>query len=193
MPVSKPRKDKKKYGMGGQGKVFDLELPSLDDDGDPNVCRARRLGVQGLIKLGILDSMDTLTALVATGITEISGKITAADAAKMAGVSEKMEEAIGLIDSIVMAAVVEPRVYPIPKPKTVTDASGNEVLVPAEPRDPELLYADDVDLDDKLFIMDWTIGGSADYRAFRQSTKDLVGDVADGTGVPDAAKPDAVG
>jgi len=191
MPVSKPRKDKKKYGMGGQGKVFDLELPSLDDDGDPNVCRARRLGVQGLIKLGILDSMDTLTSLVATGITEISGKITAADAAKMAGVADKMDEAMGLIDSIVIAAVVEPRVYPIPRPTQVTDAAGNTMLLPAEPRDPELLYADDVDLDDKMFIMDWTIGGSADYRAFRQSTEDFVGDVADGPGVPDATEPAA--
>jgi hypothetical protein len=188
MPVSKPRKDKKKYGMGGQGKVFDLELPSLDDDGDPNVCRARRLGVQGLIKLGILDSMDTLTSLVATGITEISGKITAADAAKMAGVADKMDEAMGLIDSIVIAAVVEPRVYPVPKGKT-DDKTGE--VTPAPPRDPELLYADDVDLDDKMFIMDWTIGGSADYRAFRQSTEDFVGDVADGPGVPDATEPAA--
>lgn len=168
MPASdKPRH---KYRMGGQAANVELKLPSINPEtGENNVCLARRLGATGLIKLRILDSLDSLTSLVQAGIGEMDGKATPDGVKALAENAEKLEDAIAMIDKIVMASVVEPRVLPVP---TVDE------------RDPDELYIDDVDLDDKMFIMNWCVGGSSDLHDFRTATAGLMGAVADGQDVP---------
>jgi len=75
---SKKRKDGKSYSMGAT-KPVELELPSLSDDGEHNVCLVRRPGPQGLVKMGILDSLDSLTSIVSSKIGDIeAGKAPAA-------------------------------------------------------------------------------------------------------------------
>jgi hypothetical protein len=41
-------------------------------------------------------------------------------------------------------------------------------------RDPELLYVDEVDEDDKNFIMSWAFGGTSDLEKFREAKDKLV-------------------
>lgn len=38
-------------------------------------------------------------------------------------------------------------------------------------RDPDILYADIVDMDDKVFIAQWCLGGTADLEQFRQESE----------------------
>lgn len=64
-------------------------------------------------------------------------------------------EMLDFTDRIVLACVVEPALTPAP-PK------GSE-------RDSSVLYVDEVDLEDKLFIFQWVMGGTRDLEPFREA------------------------
>jgi hypothetical protein len=184
MPESKPRK--KKYGIGGggaHGPTVDLELPSLNENGEHNVCLVRRIGVQGLIKMNVLDSFDTLTNLVSGKIAEItSGDMNAGNLKTIAEASPELKQVLVLLDRITLATVVEPKVYPVPEGESeseIVNAEGRPVGVLVTGRNPDRLYVDDVDLEDKLFIMQFVVGGSADLSEFRGATSAVVGGVED--------------
>lgn len=178
MPASnKKRKDGKSYSMGA-AKAVELELPSVNDNGEHNVCLVRRPGPQGLVKMGVLDSLDSLTSLVAAKITGIEkGSDTAGsglpDKETMKALSQnkqQLAEALDLIDRIVTHVVVEPKVLPVP-------AEGEE-------RDEDALYIDEVDLEDRVFIMDFAVGGSSDWNSFRQRSAANVASVEASPSVP---------
>lgn len=57
------------------------------------------------------------------------------------------------MDRVVCDMVIQPRVHLVPE---------NE-----EDRDPDLLYVDEVDMEDKAFIMNYAMGGSRDLERFR--------------------------
>lgn len=166
MPTSKKkRKDGKSYSMGAS-KPHELKLPSVDEEGEHNVCLVRRPGPQGLVKMGILDSLDTLTQLVAAKIGDIeTGGSSAPDPEAIRALSQNakgLENALDLIDRIVVGVVVEPKVHPIP----VEDPKTGEI----PEREDSCLYIDDVDLEDRMFIMNFAVGGSADWESFRSES-----------------------
>ena len=68
---------------------------------------------------------------------------------------EHIRPLMDLYDNVVLTCVVEPNVSPVPGPD--------------EERDPDVLYIDDVDYEDRLFIFQWAMGGSADLEQFRQN------------------------
>jgi hypothetical protein len=159
-------KSKKGYGIS-KHKPIELELPSVDDDGDHNVCLVRRPGPQGLIRLGLLDNLDQLTSLVSKKIDELGGKVKSsnevdAETVKaLAANKEQLQAAMDLVDKVVCGVVVEPRVYLVP----VEDDKG---VTP--PREPDRLYVDEVDLEDKVFILNFAVGGSSDFTSFREQS-----------------------
>ena len=65
----------------------------------------------------------------------------------------KIADMLKFVDELTMAVVVEPRVHPAP-------AEGAD-------RSDDELYIDDIDDEDKLFIFQWTTGGSTDLERFR--------------------------
>ncbi len=67
---------------------------------------------------------------------------------------DQLADMVMLFDAIVVHCVIEPTVLPVP-------AEGEE-------RDPEALYVDDVDFDDKMFIFQWVVGGTRDLEQFRK-------------------------
>lgn len=67
---------------------------------------------------------------------------------------DKIEEIMGMYDAVLLHIVIEPHVLPVPPPE--------------EARDPDGLYVDDVDLEDKVFLFNWAVGGTADVEAFRK-------------------------
>lgn len=168
-------KSNKKYGMGmGKHKPIELELPSTNDDGEPNVCLVRRPGVQGLIRMGLLDNLDQLTSLVTSKIDELKGvakaqEIDAEAVKKLAENKESIDYALSLIDKIVVGCVVDPRVYALPPE--------------GEARDADRLYIDEVELEDKVFIMNFAVGGSADLTSFRDFTNSPLEYLGAGQGV----------
>jgi hypothetical protein len=184
---SKKRKDGKSYSMGA-AKAIELELPSFDANGDHNVCLVRRPGPQGLVKMGVLDSLDALTSIVSSRIMDIeSGKMKAGpgglpDKETMKALSQNKEnlaEALDLIDKIVVGVVVEPKVLAVP--------------AEAKDRDDEALYVDEVELEDRVFIMNFAVGGSADWESFRQRSAENVAGVETSEGVRDDSEQPARG
>jgi hypothetical protein len=184
MPTPTP----KQYGFGKVKSTFDLELPSLSDPDDPNsehnVVKVRRPGVQGLMKAGVLDSFDSLTAFVQTEhIERADGKaeFKAEQAAKkqdqkslLQDDPKKIIEALSMIDKVVLHCVVEPKLSPAPERE--------------EDRDADTLYVDEVDLDDRMFILNFALGGSRDLETFRERSSGGVAGVAAQQNVPVSAE-----
>lgn len=156
-----PAASKPTYGLGLTTKRFELKLPS------GNTCLAIRPGAQGLIKAGLLDSMDQLTAFVQTEHIDSKDPKKLAEAVKALSVNkEQLEQGLAMVDKAVAFVVQEPKVW----------------IPPAddEPRDPDKIYADDVDLEDKMFIFNWCLGGTADLKSFRTESAELLGSLSAG-------------
>lgn len=67
---------------------------------------------------------------------------------------EMVNDMMQLMDHIIVVCAVEPRVYPAP---------GVE-----DERSDDLLYADEIEDEDKMFVFQWLTGGTADLESFRQ-------------------------
>lgn len=173
----KPAKaaSKPTYGLGLNNKSFELDLPS------GNQCLARRPGAQGLIKAGLLDSMDQLTALVQTEHIDGNDPRKLAEGVQALAMDpKKIAEGLDMVDRCVAYVVVEPKVH-LDTPKRGAD--GKEIIGPdgkpvMEPRQDGLIYADEVDLDDKMFIFNWSVGGTADLKSFREQSQQLLGSLS---------------
>lgn len=161
MPSSKKSPQDHKFAANKwKNKNTELECPS------GQWCLVRRPGIQGLIKNGVLHSIDQLTALVQTEtIPKAEGRPQVSAEALMAD-PKKIESALEMMDKIVMFTVIEPKLHPVP---------AND-----EDRDDDLVYIDDVELDDKSFIMNFAVGGSADLQRFREESALSLGSVPHG-------------
>lgn len=82
---------------------------------------------------------------------------------------EKLDEMFGFVDQLWVDCVIDPVSAPDPRPE-VKDAQGN-VIHEAEPDDPEIVYPKDVQDADKMFIMNWCMGGSKDLERFREESE----------------------
>lgn len=130
----------------------DLTLPS------GNVALVRRPGMDTFLREGVIP--DSLTPIVEDAVKKGKGLSTAAQK-EMLKDPKQIAGVIDLMDAIVVAAVIEPKVKAVPK-----DADGQPV--PFDERGAtDCLYADEVDLDDKVFIMNFAVGGTRDLERFR--------------------------
>lgn len=169
--VSKP--DDGKYAAstwGSVGGTSDLTVPS------GQLCLVRRPGVQGLITAGVLHKIDSLTALVnqkhlKKGSTAENPDI---DMASLLKDSKGLEDLMHTVDRVVVHCVVKPELRMTP----------NDVTR----REPGVIYADMVDLMDKMFIFQYVVGGSSDIDSFRGGLDASVGALADVEGVGDSAQ-----
>lgn len=152
------------YGIGLANKPMELDLPS------GNTCLAIRPGAQGLIKEGLLDSLDQLTALVQKEHIDSKdprkGLQSAVNA--MAANPKDLMEGLEMVDKVIAFVVKEPKVW-------MDEYEKDGVTL--KPRKPDRLYADGVDLEDKMFIFQWTVGGTADLARFREESNQLMGNI----------------
>ena len=156
------------WGAGGIGQLTELTVPS------GQLCLARRPGTQGLLEAGILHNVDSLTAMVNTKhVRRVKGK-EEIDVQSLMKDPENVETLMHTIDRIVCYVVVKPDVQMSP----------NDVTL----RDPDVIYADMIDLEDKMFIMNFAVGGTRDLERFRGELADAVGSVAPSEGTRRSAK-----
>lgn len=182
----------KSYGIGkkSKNKYIELKLPSFDEQGKPNVCLVRTPDPVAMMKAGVLDDFDTLTAAVAGKIQEIEGRSVPSPEAVQAIAQNtgQLEASLELMDKVVEFVVVEPKVTrPVLrdlKGKPVLDDRNKEIPLGPDERDDETLYTDDVDLADRMFILQFSVGGTRDLEEFRKDNPELVETLADGAGVP---------
>lgn len=201
MPSSKQSKkpaDRKpkqtRYGSSWKTPLTDLELPSGE------MCQVRRPGVQGLIKAGVLHSLDSLTTIVQVEtIPKAEGKPMPKEASIDAVMAdpEKFDAMMTMVDKIVCHVVTQPKVVSNMVPETdehgqpalkdgepvlreLTDEEKSNAVAEYEADHPDrgLVFVDWIDTMDKMFIMNFAVGGSADLAQFRAQTEALVGGVS---------------
>lgn len=163
--------EKKVTGARGWKKtsVFeDLELPS------GNVCRIRRVGLPELIASGVMP--DSLTGIAQSHVDKAKGKKPKAvdESALMAevmGDKKKLSEMMDLFDRATVLCVQEPKVlfYKDQNGETLDDSGRQEAAEKAgfESSD-DVLFSDEVDQMDKMFIFNYVAGGTRDLESFRK-------------------------
>jgi len=144
----------------------DLEVPS------GQLCKVRKSSVQTLMAAGIIHNMDMLTSMVDEKlITPAEGKRPtkkALDGAKASAQNiladpKKFDDLMTMMDKIVCHIVLEPQILRTPNDQTN--------------RKNGVIYADMVDLEDKLFIFQFAVGGTEDLEQFRKEANAPVGSV----------------
>lgn len=91
---------------------------------------------------------------------------------------EKMLAVFDMADAITLACVLQPEVSPKPEPGEDGSVS----------RDPRVLYIDQVDIEDKLYIMSYAMAGVRDLDSFRAELTGSVGTALDGPNMANAAQ-----
>lgn len=170
-PIPQPQEDPtSKYApnawlAGGVGGLEDLTVPS------GQLCLVRRPGMQGLIKAGVLRNVDSLSQIVnEKHLKRVDGKAT--DEINMTSLmsdEEGMDEVLHVMDKVVCHVVVKPEIHMTPGDVTRRQAG--------------VVYADMVDLVDKMAIFNYAVGGTRDMESFREGLGDVVGGLAAGEGV----------
>jgi hypothetical protein len=192
------------YGSSWKTPLHDLELPSGE------ICQVKRPGVQGLIKAGVLHSLDTLTSIVQTEtIPRAEGKPVPKekDIESIVNDPEKFSTMMETVDKIVLHVVTQPKlvtnlvnvweVEPVLADNGIVITAGIPKLddndkpvlreLEDDERDPDVVYVDYVDAMDKMYIMNFAVGGSANLTDFREKTSASVGSVP----AREAASPEA--
>ena len=124
-----------------------LTLPS------GNVMRLKNPGIMELAHQGLIPN-----ALMATIMTSISKGTTPTNENIMEGLD--VQDMFDMMANAIIAMAVDPEILPVPEA--------------GERRDPELLYIDEVDEADKMFIWQWATGGTADVEQFRHESGELL-------------------
>jgi len=208
MPSSKKNKpqDRKpattRHGSSWKKPLTDLDLPSGE------TCQVRRPGVQGLIKANVLHSLDSLTAIVQTEtIPKASGK-PVSNIEAVANDPEKFNAMMETVDKIVCHVVVQPHVennlvpvldennQPVldangkPELRELSDEEKDVAIAQWENTHPDvaMVYVDWIDSIDKMFIMNFAVGGSANLAEFRKATEVSLGGVPAGEAAEDEAE-----
>ena len=160
-----------------------LELPS------GLIVVARRVELRAYLEQG-----EVPNALMEI-VEEALSKGREADISAIAGVEEgkvdldMVRDMYEMVDGVVMEAIVEPKVHPLP----TEDSEGEEIdredreAIEAA-KDDDLLYVDEVEDEDKMFIFQWTTGGTADIATFRQEASASLAAVASGQKPGNASK-----
>jgi len=144
-----------------------------------NECLARPVRPEAFLESGMIP--DALSGLMAKAINSKKG-LPPSKLNEIAEDPKKMAAALELFDRALVFVVVEPPVEMAPicayDGCKATYAGGDGVHVDKtnddyhkyiDPdRDPEVLYADTVDMEDKQFIFQWAIGGTSDVNKFRE-------------------------
>lgn len=89
---------------------------------------------------------------------------------------EMIADMFTFLDNVLIASVVEPKVSEIP-----LDDNGNEI--PVELRDQDQIYVDEVDEEDKNFIVQFAMGGTRDLERFRSEQETAVAAVVNSKGL----------
>jgi len=164
------------WGGGSSSIGEDLVVPSGQR------CLVRKPGVETLIKAGVLHSVDGLTNLVDELVDRAENRgpkkpsdhqkknakteTTPVDIKSIITDPNKFAQMTHLIDRVVCFTVLKPEVHMTP----------NDVTS----RKNGVIYADMIDFEDKTFIFNYAVGGSADIAQFRKESRELVGDLSDG-------------
>lgn len=131
------------------------------------LCRIRKIGMEDILELGLLDIMDTFTNQLTANPEAKPSEEEVGDAfLEMLKDPERRHKIVTAINEVVPRAVMAPSVEPLPEK--------NYRKVPG------LLYVDDLSLEDRFAIFGASFDGWGDVSKFREEEKENVGAVAEG-------------
>lgn len=150
----------------GVGQMEDLTVPS------GQTCLVRRPGLEGLIKAGVLRNVDNLSAIVNERHVKKSkkGAQSSVNVDSILQDPQALESIMHTVDKAVCYCVVKPEIVMAP----------NDITL----REQGVVYTDMIDIEDKMFIFNFVVGGTRDLETFRGGLNDAVGGVDDLPGVP---------
>jgi hypothetical protein len=125
-----------------------LEVPS------GNTALVRTPGAQQFLKLGMVPN--SLVSIMEK--SAVKGEEPAIDElSSILKNPKELQDLFAFIDAVVIYCCVEPKVEPEPEATFI--------------RDENVLYVDEVDMDDKMFIFQFSVGGTKDLERFRQQSE----------------------
>lgn len=152
-----------------------------------NVCLARAVGMEPFLAKGLIPN--ALMPIVTRAVEEGKG-ISAKEVNEITSNLESAEgiaDMLAMADAVVVECVVSPHVYPMSDRDAILE---DESLTPDEKaaKINSLLFVDEVDINDKMFIFQWAVGGTSNLEQFREKSANVVEDLATGKAVPEKAK-----
>lgn len=161
-----------------------------------HVCKAVNKGMDAFLKAGKIPN--ALMPIIRAALAEGEGRrAKPKDIGKDAlDNPEVLSAAVELADTITCECVTEPVIRPVPmrmkselENEENPEAPENWEPVPLAERDFDddqypngFLWVDEADLNDKIFIMNWVMGGTQDVERFREELADVVDDIQSGEG-----------
>jgi hypothetical protein len=147
-----------------------LDVPS------GNTCLVIRRPIDVFLKMGKIPQ--PLTDIVRSAIEKNLDDKKAFDISQYEWTPDQLSSVFTLIDEVIVECVVKPKVQPVPEEENPESPKYDAEFE----RDETLLYVDEVDFNDKSFIFQFVIGGTADAGKFRRELASSVGSVSDGEG-----------
>lgn len=141
------------------GDEEELTLPS------GQTCRARKIGMEGLLQAGLISEADTLSSLVdAKHIRKVRGAKGKAD-------GEELDAQSLVKDPKGMAALIEMTDRALPlivvSPTVVSNKDETGAVIPLKERKKGLVYTDQIGMLDKFELFTWAVGDMANLQNFR--------------------------
>lgn len=159
-----------------------------------NVCLVRRPGLTTFMAQGLIpNSLLPLLQQAADG-KGIDDATMQKGLGEVARDPKKLQDMLRMADAVTIHCVVEPTV----RWHTWTEDDVQQglcgpaevdQLIPYDRRDEDLLYADEVDEEDKMFILSWAMGGDRSVDTFREEQAQLVESLSAGQDVGNDAEP----
>lgn len=154
-----------------KNKPVELELPSGE------VCLARRPGIESLLADNVFG--DNVLPMIQKSINAgKGGKPAELDEDEILKNPSLITDVMSSFDRVTVKVVVEPKVAYHRR-----QVNGTWEEIPHSERDDEIVYTDEVDMADKMFLFQWATGGSADLAKFREQSGPRLAALADGEGV----------
>lgn len=161
-----------------RAKPIEVTVPS------GQTCLVKRPGMEVFLLEGLMPDM--LLPKVTEAINA-GQRLKPADVQKIASTQEGVQSMMDMLDRITARIVIEPVV--IWHKREVDGPDGTKVMevIPEEERDDEQIYTDDIEIDDKNFLFQFAVGGTADLERFRREQSETVESVSPGEGVEQTA------
>jgi hypothetical protein len=159
-------------------------------------CSARKMTPDRLLSEGILNQADGLTALVTQHMSkgQNPGKLSDEAVLELL-VSEGggMDAVFDLADRALPLIVVDPPVRLHFETVTVGKTTVKKELTPEQRQAvaaavPDVVFTDQIDFEDKMWLFEWAMGGMTQAAAFRGKSGNAVANVAHGPVVQHKAK-----
>lgn len=133
----------------------------------------KQTSIAGFLQTGTIPN--SLLQMIQSAMSDKTGKKIDVEVAKLLKDPGGLTDLFTAVDAFVCAVALEPRVYPTPTDESL--------------RDDNMLYVDEVELDDKMFIFQRAVGGAAESAApFRDESAPGVVGVRAGKAVGSQAK-----